>query len=92
MRALEAMYCWIFSVRRLVVETDALYIKGMLKYQGMGPNATIDTWIEKVLMFHFKLKHVPGERFAPDGLSGRDLHPGDEVFRNSEDCYASRRP
>jgi hypothetical protein len=42
----------------------------MLANPGMGPNATINRWIEKILMFHFKLKHVPGERFAPDGLMG----------------------
>ena len=92
MRALEAMYYWIFGVRRLVVETDALYIKGMLKNPGMGPNATINRWIEKILMFHFKLKHVPGERFAPDGLSRRDPHPGDEVFPNSEEGYDQNEP
>lgn len=92
MRALEAMYYWIFGVRRLVVETDALYIRGMLKNPGMGPNATINRWIEKILMFHFELKHVPGATFAPDGLSRRDPHPGDEVFPNSEEGLDEVRP
>jgi hypothetical protein len=43
-------------------------------------------------MFHFKLKHVPGERFAPDGLSRRDPHPGDKVFANSEEGYDQNLP
>jgi hypothetical protein len=85
LRALEAMSYWLFGVRRLVVETDALYIKGMLKNPGMGPNATINRWIEKILMFHFKLKHIPGTQMIADGLSRRDPHPGDEVFANSEE-------
>lgn len=92
MRALEAMSYWLFGVRKLVVETDALYIRGMLKNPGMGPNATINRWIEKILMFHFKLKHVPGATFAPDGLSRRDPHPGDEVFKNSEEGYDENLP
>jgi hypothetical protein len=92
MRALEAMSYWIFGARKLVVETDALYIRGMLKNPGMGPNATINRWIEKILMFHFQLKHVPGATFAPDGLSRRDPHPGDEVFKNSEEGYDENAP
>lgn len=92
MRALEAMSYWLFGVRKLVVETDALYIRGMLKNPGMGPNATINRWIEKILMFHFKLKHVPGATFAPDGLSRRDPHPGDEVYKNSEEGYDENDP
>lgn len=92
MRALEAMFYWIFGVRRLVVETDALYIRGMLKNPGMGPNATINRWIDKILMFHFTLKHVPGATFAPDGLSRRDPHPGDEVFENSEEGLDINEP
>jgi hypothetical protein len=74
-----------------VVESDVLYIKGMLKNPGMGPNAMINRWI-KILMFHFKLKHVPGEQFAPDGLSHRDPQPGDELFPNSEKGYDQNVP
>jgi hypothetical protein len=92
MRVLEAMYYWIFGAQKLVVESDTLYIKGMLVNPGMGPNAMINRWIEKILMFHFKLKHVPGEHFAPDGLSRRDPHPGDEVFLNSEEGYDQNLP
>src|SRR6201996_5661749 len=89
-RALTAMQYWLLGCRRLVVETDALYIKGMLSNPGMGPNATINRWIEQILMFKFKLKHVKGATFAPDGLSRREPQPGDEVWppdeNDLEDC------
>ena len=84
-RALMAMQYWLLGCRRLVVETDALYIKGMLSNPGMGPNATINRWIEQILMFHFKLKHVKGATFAPDGLSRREPQPGDEEWPPDED-------
>ena len=83
-RSLEALKYWLLGCRKLVVETDALYIKGMLANPGMGPNATINRWIEQILMFHFTLKHVKGATFAPDGLSRRDPQPGDEEYVNNE--------
>ena len=67
-----------------MVETDALYIKGMLTNPSAGPNATINRWIEEILMYHFTLRHVPGIRFGPDGLSRRDFYPGDEVWPESK--------
>jgi Integrase zinc binding domain len=79
------MQYWLLGCRRLVIETDALYIKGMLNNPGMGPNATINRWIEQILMFQFKLKHVKGATFPPDGLSRRDAQPGDEVWANNEE-------
>ena len=84
-RALEHMQYWLLGCRRLVVETDAMYIKGMLDNPGMGPNATINRWIEQILMFHFKLRHVRGLTFSPDGLSRRKPQPGDEVHPNPEE-------
>src|ERR1700753_3031656 len=86
-RALEHMQYWLLGCRKLVIETDALYIKGMLDNPGMGPNATINRWIEQILMFHFKLKHVRGLVFSPDGLSRRRPQPGDEVYPNPEEGY-----
>jgi hypothetical protein len=86
-RALEHMQYWLLGCRKLVVETDAMYIKGMLDNPGMGPNATVNRWIEQILMFHFKLRHVRGLVFSPDGLSRRKPQPGDEVYENLEDGY-----
>lgn len=86
-RALDSMSYWLLGCRRLVVETDAQYLKGMLDHPGMGPNATINRWIEEILMFHFTLKHVPGKTFGPDGLSRRPIQPGDPVYPDREIEY-----
>ena len=92
MRALLDQQYWLLGCRKLVVETDAMYIKGMLANPGMGPNATINRWIEQTLMFHFKLKHVKGLTFSPDGLSRRAVAPGDEEKPNPEDGYDENPP
>ena len=85
LRALHACYYWLIGVRRLVVETDAKYLKGMLQNPGMGPNATINRWIDHILMFQFELRHVEGKTFGADGLSRRHGMPGDEVVPNPEE-------
>lgn len=77
MTALDEAKYWLLGVRNLIVETDAKYIKGMLNNASFGPNATINRWIEKILMFHFELVHVAGKTHGPDGLSRRDFQPGD---------------
>lgn len=79
MRALDENKYWLIGCRRLVVETDAQYIKGMLNNPEDGPNCTINRWIEQVLMYHFELRHVAGKTFAADGLSRRVKQPGDPV-------------
>ena len=84
-RALEANEYLLLGCRKLVVETDAKYIHGMLNHPEMGPNATINRWIEKILMFHFELRHVAGKTFGPDGLSRRELQEGDELYPPDED-------
>jgi hypothetical protein len=91
-RALQKMQYWLLGCRKLVVETDAKYIKGMLSNPGMGPNATVNRWIEEILMFHFTLKHVQGLTFAADGLSRRKKQPGDEIQPSPEDGYDDNQP
>jgi hypothetical protein len=91
-RALDAMQYWLLGCRNLVVETDAQYLKGMLEHPGMGPNATINRWIEEILMFHFSLKHVPGRTFGPDGLSRRTRQPGDPEFPDPEEDFDNNDP
>ncbi|KNZ77665.1 hypothetical protein J132_04484 [Termitomyces sp. J132] len=80
MRALQANKYWLVGCRKLVVETDAKYLKGMLSNPGVGPNATIIRWIEDVLLYHFTLRHVPGKTFSVDGLSRRLKQLGDEEY------------
>jgi hypothetical protein len=82
--ALEASEYLLIGCRKLVVETDAKYIHGMLNHPEMGPNATINRWIEKIMMFHFELRHVAGKSFGPDGLS-RCESQGDEMYPPGED-------
>jgi len=91
-RALEVSEYLLIGCRRLIVETDAKYIHGMLNHPEMGPNATINRWIEKILMYHFELRHVPGAIFGPDGLSRRDPQPGDEVYPPDEDAGEINEP
>ena len=51
---------------------DAKYIKGMINEPDLQPNATINRWIQGILLFDFELVHVPAEQFkGPDGLSRR---------------------
>ena len=50
----------LMGARKLVVEMDAAYIKGMINNPDLQPNATINRWIAGILLFDFKLVHVPG--------------------------------
>lgn len=77
MRALKANKAMLFGVRKLIVETDAKYIHGMLRNPDLMPNATINRWIDEILMFHFTIRHKAGATFGPDGLSRRPRQPTD---------------
>jgi hypothetical protein len=67
----------LVGVRKLVVEMDALYIRGMLNNPDVQPNATINRWIAAILLFDFKLVHIPAEKHhGPDSLSWRE--PADD--------------
>jgi hypothetical protein len=60
----------LISIRKLVVEIDALYIHGMLNNPDVQPNTTINRWIAAILLFNFKLIHIPAEKhYRLDGLS-----------------------
>src|SRR5271168_108951 len=85
-RALEVNEYLLIGCRKLIVETDASYIHGMLNHPEMGPNATINRWIEKILMYHFDIRHVAGKSFGPDGLSRREMQPGDKQYPDDEDA------
>ena len=36
-------------------------------------------------MFHFTIKHVAGKSFGPDGLSRREVQPGDKEYPPDKD-------
>jgi len=50
------------------VEVDTSYIKGMLRNPDIQPNASINRWIAAILLFDFKLVHIPAEKHK--GLDG----------------------
>ena len=51
---------------------DAKYVKGMINNLDLQPNATINRWIAGILLFTFRLVHVPTtHHMGADGLSRR---------------------
>jgi len=80
-RALQHYRLHIIGVQNLHVEVDAKYIKGMLNEPDLQPNATINRWIQGILLFDFTLHHVPATSFkGPDGLSQRSLASDEEII------------
>src|SRR5882757_6291793 len=69
-RTLKQTRVHIIGARNFIVEVDAKYIKGMLNHPDIQPNAVINRWISAILLFNFKLVHVPGDcHTGADGLS-----------------------
>lgn len=75
----------LFGVRKLVVETDAKYIQGMLQNPDMMPTSTINRWIDEISLYQFTLRHKAGATFGPDGLSRRSLQEGDPQYEPCSD-------
>src|SRR6266702_3187907 len=77
-QALRALRLHLVGVRNLIVEMDAQFIKGMLANPDIQPNAAINRWIAAILLFDFKLVHIPAEKHhGPDGLSQREPAEGE---------------
>jgi hypothetical protein len=78
-RTLQALQMHVVGITNLVVEMDAQYVRGMLSNPDIQPNAAINRWIAAILLFDFKLVHVPTEKHhGPDGLSRREPIPGED--------------
>jgi hypothetical protein len=76
---LRALRMHVVGITNLVVEMDAQYVRGMLSNPDVQPNAAINCWIAAILLFDFKLVHVPAEKHhGPDGLSRREPIPGED--------------
>ena len=68
------------------VEVDAKYIKGMLNDPNLQPNATINRWIQGILLFDFKLVHISTSQFKElDALSRRT--PNDDDYEEFDDEF-----
>jgi hypothetical protein len=88
--ALRAMRLYLVSIHNLIVEVDASYIKGMLSNPNVQPNAAINRWIAAILLFDFKLVHVPADKHKGlDGLSRHKPVPGEDEDGNPEDWVDS---
>jgi hypothetical protein len=58
---------------------DAQYVHGMLNNPNVQLNVAMNCWIAAILLFNFKLEHVPAERhLGPDGLLHHEPIPGEE--------------
>jgi transposase InsO family protein len=85
-RALHHWRMHLIGVQTLHVEVDAKYIKGMLKEPDLHPNAAINRWILGILMYDFKLIHVPGHKFrGPDALSRRPMAEDEEIIEDDDE-------
>ncbi len=85
-RALRALCVHLIGIRNLVVEMDAQFIRGMLRNPDIQPNATINHWIAAILLFDFKLVHIPADKHhRPDGLSRRAPAEGEEEEDDPKD-------
>jgi hypothetical protein len=67
--SLHATRLYIIGIKKLVVKVNTKYVRGMLNNPNIQPNATINRWINGILLFDFKLVHVPGATHGPDSLS-----------------------
>ena len=65
---------------------DAQFIKGMLRNPDIQPNATTNRWIAAILLFDFKLVHIPADKHhGPDGLSRREPAAGEDKEDDPEE-------
>ena len=77
-RALKHTQLFTIGVKKLVVEMDAKFIKGMINHPTLHPNDAINRWISAILLFDFELVHVPADKHTgADGLSRRPRAPDD---------------
>ena len=85
-RALRETQLFTIGVKRLVVEMDAKFIKGMINNPTLHPNDAINRWIAAILLFDFDLVHVPADKHTgADGLSRRPRAPEDPPLEASND-------
>ena len=85
-RTLKQTQLFTIGVRKLIVEMDAKFIKGMLNNPTLHPNDAINRWIAAILLFDFELVHVPAEKHTrADGLSRRPRDSNDPDLDDPEE-------
>ncbi len=65
-RVLKEAAIWIIGVKNFVVDVDATAIKGMINNPDMNLSAVINQWVAGILLFDFKLVHIPGVKHSVD--------------------------
>ena len=61
-RALRHWKIYIIGAKRLQVEMDARYVKGILTNAEPHPNAAMNRWIQEIVLFDFEIIYVPPNR------------------------------
>jgi hypothetical protein len=66
---LQALHLHLVDIQHLIVKMDAQFIHGMLNNPNVQPNMTINQWIATILLFNFKLIHIPADKHkGPNSL------------------------
>lgn len=85
-RAIKDLRFYLVGAQNLTVEVDAKYIKGMINNPDVVPNAAANRWVAYILLFDFKLVHIPGkDHVAADGLSRRPRADQDPDMEEDDD-------
>jgi hypothetical protein len=78
-QALRALHLHLIGICQLMVEMNAQFIRGMLNNPDMQPNTMINRWIATILLFNFKLTHMPADKHkGPDDLSRQEPAEGED--------------
>ena len=84
-RALKHTQLYTIGAKKLVVEMDAKFIKGMINSPTLHPNDAVNRWIAAILLFDFDLVHVPSDKHTgADGLSRRPQAPEDSPHEDPD--------
>ena len=63
----------------------------MINNPDFQPNTTINCWITGILLFDFKLRHIPGKDHSPaDGLSRWPTAPEDQPEEDDYEDWIDR--
>ena len=85
-RSLKQTQLYTIGAKKLTVEMDAKFIKGMINSPTLHPNDAVNRWIAAILLFDFELIHVPAYRHTgADGLSRRPRAPEDPPFEDPDE-------
>ena len=68
-----------------MIEVDAKYIKGMINNPDIQPNNMINQWIAGILLFDFRLRHIPAKKHGPTDALSRHCMSADDKPDDPDD-------